>query len=115
MSEAKREQVLYFPATVVEVLLREAARLDRSVSWCLQRAWTGARAQIVAITPEALADEGEAPASPGEKRQRAIWFPESMLQEIREEAARLDRSLSFVVGRAWQLAAPEILALERDG
>jgi uncharacterized small protein (TIGR04563 family) len=34
-----------------------------------------------------------------------------MLQEIKEEAARLDRSLSWVVQRAWKLARVEIKKL----
>lgn len=114
MSEETREQALYFPVTVVDVLQREAARLDRSVSWCLQRAWTRARGQIAAI-PAAPEDDGaEAAAAPTEKRKRTIFFPASMLAEIREQAARLDRSLSWVVGRAWELAASEIVALERE-
>lgn len=120
MSEETREQALYFPVPVVDVLQREAARLDRSVSWCLQRAWTRARRQIAALPAapqgDAAAQVGgtEVAAAPVEKRKRTIFFPESMLREIREEAARLDRSLSWVVGRAWEIAAPEILALARD-
>jgi uncharacterized small protein (TIGR04563 family) len=31
-----------------------------------------------------------------------------MLQEIKDEAARLDRSLSWVVQRAWKIARLEI-------
>jgi uncharacterized small protein (TIGR04563 family) len=31
-----------------------------------------------------------------------------MLQEIKDEAARLDRSLSWVVQRAWKLSRTEI-------
>jgi uncharacterized small protein (TIGR04563 family) len=34
-----------------------------------------------------------------------------MLQEIKEEAARLDRSLSWIVQRAWKLARVEIKKL----
>jgi uncharacterized small protein (TIGR04563 family) len=43
-----------------------------------------------------------------DKRKQSLYFPESMLQEIKEEAARLDRSLSWVVQRAWKLARAEI-------
>ena len=39
-------------------------------------------------------------ASKTDKRKQSLYFPESMLQEIKEEAARLDRSLSWVVQRA---------------
>jgi uncharacterized small protein (TIGR04563 family) len=43
-----------------------------------------------------------------DKRKQSLYFPEIMLQEIKDEAARLDRSLSWVVQRAWKLARTEI-------
>ena len=48
------------------------------------------------------------PGSKTDKRKQSLYFPESMLQEIKEEAARLDRSLSWVVQRAWKMARMEI-------
>ena len=50
-------------------------------------------------------------ASKTDKRKQSLYFPESMLTEIKEEAARLDRSLSWVVQRAWKLARLEIKKL----
>lgn len=50
-------------------------------------------------------------ATKTDKRKQSLYFPESMLQEIKEEAARLDRSLSWVVQRAWKLARVEIKKL----
>ena len=44
------------------------------------------------------------PGSKTDKRKQSLYFPESMLQEIKEEAARLDRSLSWVVQRAWKIS-----------
>ena len=35
-----------------------------------------------------------------DKRKQSLYFPEAMLQEIKDEAARLDRSLSWIVQRA---------------
>jgi uncharacterized small protein (TIGR04563 family) len=46
-----------------------------------------------------------------DKRKQSLYFPESMLTEIKEEAARLDRSLSWVVQRAWKIARVEIKKL----
>ncbi len=46
-----------------------------------------------------------------DKRKQSLYFPEAMLQEIKEEANRLDRSLSWVVQRAWKLARVEIKKL----
>lgn len=111
MNEEIREQALYFPTTVFDVLLHESARLERSLSWCVQEAWRRAREEIAAL-PVLPEGAPEVAGPPVEKRKRTILFPASMLSEIHEEAARLDTSLSWVVGRAWEIAAPEILALE---
>ncbi len=46
-----------------------------------------------------------------DKRKQSLYFPESMLNEIKEEAARLDRSLSWVVQRAWKQARLDIKKL----
>ncbi|MFO0643366.1 MAG: TIGR04563 family protein [Polyangiaceae bacterium] len=46
-----------------------------------------------------------------DKRKQSLYFPESMLTEIKEEAARLDRSLSWVVQRAWKISRLEIKKL----
>ncbi len=51
------------------------------------------------------------PGSKTDKRKQSLYFPESMLQEIKEEAARLDRSLSWVVQRAWKISRTEIKKL----
>lgn len=46
----------------------------------------------------------------GAKKQ-SLYFPEQMLGEISEEAKRLDRSLSWVLQRAWLMARNEIRRL----
>ncbi len=43
-----------------------------------------------------------------DKRKQSLYFPEAMLREIADEAARQDRSLSWVVQRAWKMARVEI-------
>ena len=50
-------------------------------------------------------------AARSDKRKQSLYFPEEMLQEIKDEAARLDRSLSWVVQRAWKIARLEIRKL----
>ena len=52
---------------------------------------------------------GDSPKS--DKRKQSLYFPEAMLEEIKEEAARLDRSLSWIVQRAWKLARVDIKKL----
>ena len=55
-----------------------------------------------------MADDNSTRSSGSDKRKQSLYFPETMLQEIKDEAARLDRSLSWVVQRAWKLARAEI-------
>jgi uncharacterized small protein (TIGR04563 family) len=45
---------------------------------------------------------------PSARRKQSLYFPESMLEEINGEASRLDRSLSWIVQRAWKVARPDI-------
>jgi len=73
----------------------------------LEVALGGSRSPRKMNDKDALKNE----ASKTDKRKQSLYFPESMLQEIKEEAARLDRSLSWVVQRAWKLARVEIKKL----
>ncbi len=39
-----------------------------------------------------------------DKRKQSLYFPEDMLREIQHEATRQDRSLSWIVQKAWKIA-----------
>ncbi len=43
-----------------------------------------------------------------DKRKKSLYFPGDMLAEIEGEAARLDRSFSWLLQRAWIIARSEI-------
>jgi len=43
-----------------------------------------------------------------DERKQSLYFPEDMLQEMKQEAIRQDRSLSWIVQRAWQIARDQI-------
>ena len=43
-----------------------------------------------------------------DKRKQSLYFPEDMLEEIKREANRQDRSLSWIVQRAWMIARGDI-------
>ncbi len=44
-----------------------------------------------------------------DKRKQSLYFPEDMLKEIQTEAARQDRSLSWIVQRSWKLSRKQIM------
>lgn len=41
-------------------------------------------------------------------RKRSVYFSENQLKEIVGEAKRLDRTVSWILQRAWKLARKEI-------
>jgi uncharacterized small protein (TIGR04563 family) len=47
--------------------------------------------------------------SRSDKRKQSLYFPEEMLNEIIAEANRQDRSLSWIVQKAWKISRKEIM------
>lgn len=50
----------------------------------------------------------EKKSSQTDKRKQSLYFPEDMLAEIKREALRQDRSLSWIVQQAWRLSRDKI-------
>ena len=46
-----------------------------------------------------------------DKRKQSLYFPEEMLKEIGAEATRQDRSLSWIVQKAWKAARKDIMKI----
>ncbi len=44
-----------------------------------------------------------------DKRKQSVYFPVDMLKEIQEEAKRQDRTVSWLVQRAWKVSREEIM------
>lgn len=55
-----------------------------------------------------MAGNGTQVKRKSDKRKQSLYFPEDMLKEIAAEAARLDRSLSWIMQRAWQIARKDL-------
>jgi uncharacterized small protein (TIGR04563 family) len=50
--------------------------------------------------------------SGSDKRKQSLYFPEEMLKEIGAEATRQDRSLSWIVQKAWKAARKDIMSIQ---
>lgn len=46
--------------------------------------------------------------SVSDKRKQSLYFPEEMLKEMVGEATRQDRSLSWIMQKAWKVARKDI-------
>lgn len=43
-----------------------------------------------------------------DKRKQSLYFPEDYLEEIRAESIRQDRSMSWLVQKAWEISRETI-------
>ncbi|HTB58644.1 MAG TPA: TIGR04563 family protein [Polyangia bacterium] len=50
----------------------------------------------------------------GRKQKHSFYFPDWMSREVEAEAARLDRSTSWILQRAWRVARAEMARMERS-
>lgn len=44
-----------------------------------------------------------------DKRKQSLYFPEAYLEEIRGESLRQDRSMSWIVQKAWEIARETVM------
>jgi uncharacterized small protein (TIGR04563 family) len=61
----KQKQSLYFPEDTLQEIMKEATRLDRSLSWTVQQAWRLARENLRKFpTASRIVEEDDRKASP---------------------------------------------------
>lgn len=48
------------------------------------------------------------------QRKQSLYFPEEMLGELQSEAQRLDRSVAWLVERAWKIAKRQVMSLSTE-
>ncbi|QED26174.1 TIGR04563 family protein [Microvenator marinus] len=44
-----------------------------------------------------------------DKRKQSLYFPDEYLEEIRNESLRQDRSMSWLVQKAWEISRDKIM------
>jgi len=107
------ESGYYFPEWLLDEIEAEATRTDRSLSHTVQSAWRLGGAKVHA-DPEAVgkALREAAPEAEGmpRRREQILSVPTPMLAQIESEAARQDRSRSWVVSAAWVAVRNELAA-----
>ena len=50
-----------------------------------------------------------------DKRKQYVYIPEPMLSETKRECERQERSLSWIIQRAWKIARGEIMKTPSTG
>lgn len=69
-STEKQKQSLYFPDEMLREIMREATRLDRSLSWTVQQAWRVAREEVKKF-PSPQSRSADVPGAPSPQPSRA--------------------------------------------
>lgn len=88
MGTEKQKQSLYFPEETLREIMREATRLDRSLSWTVQQAWRVAREEVRRFPPAGLG-AGAGPgtsATPDRARPADPPLPEDDGDRVRPSA-----------------------------
>ncbi len=57
----KQKQSLYFPEETLAEIMKEAIRLDRSLSWTVQQAWRVAREEVKKFPSVGWRSDGDRP------------------------------------------------------
>lgn len=80
-SPDKQKQSLYFPDDMLQEIMQESIRLDRSLSWTVQQAWRLARAELLKLPGARF---------PGEAGPRRRHVPrEASVADEREPSAQV--------------------------
>jgi uncharacterized small protein (TIGR04563 family) len=95
----KLKQSLYFPDEVLGEIMREANRLDRSLSWTVQQAWRIARTEVRKFPSagwRAPAPAAAAPAPSFSRPEPTRAEPRAMERDLREPSTQV---LEFLRGK----------------
>lgn len=103
--------VVHVPTPMLRDMQKQAERLDRSVSWCVRMAWDMAAKDMRAWSAHEPTPQSR--LLRGRRRPESMSLPSATWCELSEEAARLDRSRSWVVQQAWLVARSQLLVAMR--
>lgn len=107
MSEKKAHPVK-LPRAMSRSIGDTAYRLDRSLSWCVQRAWDYAGKTLAEKRDEADAAYTTLVGEDDKQVSHTFFFPVTMLASIEAEAERCGETFSWAVQRAWCLAHQDL-------
>jgi uncharacterized small protein (TIGR04563 family) len=90
----KQKQSLYFPDDTLREIMKESVRLDRSLSWTVQRAWRVAREELAKFPSVEPRGEVAPPERPARFERRAEAEPRPSHQVLDFLKGKFDRELS---------------------
>ena len=101
----------HLPSLMLEDIEKYAMRLERPTAWCVRMAWNLAAPEIERLHADDTTTNNR--LFTGNRHPKPMDLPDRTWSTIREEAARLDRSPSWIVQQAWRIARPYFLETAR--
>lgn len=101
------DQALWYPASMLEEMRALASAKGVSAGWIVEASWRHARAEVAKLDgnsawrAESVFEQRYADA---DKVKHVVTLAAGTMDEIKDEAARLDRSMSWLVARAFCVA-----------
>ena len=106
-SQTKSPCTFHLPSVMLKDIETYALHVERPTGWCVRMAWSLAALEIEGYS----ADDStvETGLFSGLRQPQPVALTDGTWRTIRQEAARLDRSPSWVVQQAWRIARPHFL------
>jgi uncharacterized small protein (TIGR04563 family) len=105
------DQALWYPSVMLEEMQSVAETAGHSVAWVVDQTWSRAKAEVAKLdgsAPWRAEKVFDAHYADSDKVKHMLALPASMMDEVKAEAARLDRSMSWLVARAWCVARDQL-------
>lgn len=102
------DQAFWYPSSMLEDMQALASRRKKDLAWVVEQAWSVARAEVATLDgnkPWRAEASFDARYADSDKHKRMLALSAATVDEIRLEAARLDRSMSWLVARCWCVAS----------
>ncbi len=105
------DQALWYPRSMLVELQSLAEVQGTTMAWIVHETWTHAKAEVALLDgrspwrAEKVFDQQYADI---EKLKHTLALSSVMMTEVKHEAARLDRSMSWLVVRAWCVAGDRL-------
>ncbi|MBM4377077.1 MAG: hypothetical protein FJ095_18505 [Deltaproteobacteria bacterium] len=101
------DQALWYPSSMLEEMHALAGSQKKTTAWVVEQAWGAARAEIAKLDghkPWRAEKVFEQRYADADKVKHVLTLSVTTMDEIKSEAARLDRSMSWLVARCFCIA-----------
>jgi uncharacterized small protein (TIGR04563 family) len=105
------DQALWYPSTMLEEMKALAASLGKSPAWVLEQSWALARPEVQKLEgnrPWRAEKVFEKRYADADKVKHMLTLSTATMDEIKTQAARLDRSMSWLVARCFCVAREDV-------